>query len=144
MLFYRSTLVLIINVIFIMALFSCKSLILTATVGLSFFVKTKQDDDKSDQPVNETSIAVQQDEDNQIIMLLKHAKLFEMKQEFDRAEDYYHRALNMVTFNQQQRTWSSERVLQARVYIYDGMANLALVRGQLKTAEKLFKEVYQI
>ena len=119
-------------------LFRCNSLILSSAIGISLFVKKQQDDNQADE---KTSKEVHQDEDKQIIMLLKHAKLSEMKQDYASAEELYHHALGIVNINQQHKVWSEERSLQAKVYIYDAMANLALARGEFAPAERLYKQV---
>ena len=41
---------------------------------------------------------------------------------------------------QQQKTWDDDKLLDAHIFIYDGMANLAMARLQFSKAENLFKE----
>lgn len=84
-----------------------------------------------------------EDDDSEVVLTLKRAKLAEAKQNLDEADELYHHALVLVSSHQHEKTWSKEKILQAHVYIYDCMANLALVRGQLTNAEKLFKLTIQ-
>lgn len=118
--------------------------------GLSLFTKSKdQDDDINDEKVDKTSknVIILKNEplkdDSEVVLTLKRAKLAERKENLDQADELYHHALALVNIHQQERTWSKEKILQAQVYIYDCMANLALVRGQLNNAEKLFKLTIQ-
>jgi len=83
------------------------------------------------------------EDDSAVVQTLKRAKLAERKQNLDQADELYHHALALVNIHQQEKSWTQEKILQAQVYIYDCMANLALVRGQLSTAEKLFKLTIQ-
>lgn len=83
------------------------------------------------------------EDDSEVVYTLKRAKLAELKQKLDEAGELYHDALALVITHQREKSWSQEKVLQAQVYIYDCMANLALVRGQLTDAEKLFKVTIQ-
>lgn len=83
------------------------------------------------------------EDDSDVILALKKAKLAERRERLDQAGELYHHALALVNIHQQERSWSQEKILQAQVYIYDCMANLALVRGQLDNAEKLFKLTMQ-
>jgi len=117
-------------------------------LGLSFFTQSKEKEkDETTEKQNLSSLIALKEEpvedDSEVVLTLKKAKLAEMKEEFDDAEELYHHALAMVHVHHQGRTWSEEKILQARVYIYDCMANLALVRGQLSNAEKLFKLTIQ-
>eukprot|EP00079_Xenopus_tropicalis_P011886 XP_002938292.2 PREDICTED: tetratricopeptide repeat protein 19, mitochondrial isoform X1 [Xenopus tropicalis] len=66
-----------------------------------------------------------------IILLLKKAKLSIMKGEMEEAEEILHQALNMA-----HKSGSTRAI----IYTYDLMANLALLTGKLDTSEKLFKE----
>jgi len=83
------------------------------------------------------------EDDSEVIFTLKRAKLAEIKEKLDEADELYHQALALVNIHQQEKSWSQEKILQAQVYIYDCMANLALVCGQLSNAEKLFKVTIQ-
>lgn len=68
--------------------------------------------------------------EQQIVYLLKKAKLSIMKGEMDEAEEILHRTLHLAQENKSKR---------AIIYTYDLMANVALLRGQYDNAEKLFK-----
>ncbi|XP_040194537.1 tetratricopeptide repeat protein 19, mitochondrial [Rana temporaria] len=68
--------------------------------------------------------------EQQIVYLLKKAKLSIMKGEMDEAEEILHRTLHLAQKNKSNR---------AIIYTYDLMANVALLRGQYDNAEKLFK-----
>ncbi|XP_038615831.1 tetratricopeptide repeat protein 19, mitochondrial isoform X2 [Tachyglossus aculeatus] len=70
------------------------------------------------------------DAEANIILMLKRAKLYIMKEEPEEAERILHEALRLA--HQSGNT-------QAIIYTYDLMANLAFLRGQLGNAEKLFK-----
>jgi len=122
---------------------------LPVVVGLSLFTKTK---DKETDETNEKDHASRKlvdmkkhllEDDSEVVLTLKKAKLAEAKQNLDEADELYHHALALVSIHHQQKSWSPERILQARVYIYDCMANLALVRGQRNSAEKLLKSTIQ-
>jgi len=78
--------------------------------------------------------------EDQVVHMIKLAKLAEQKQELGKAEDMYHRALSLLVIYHQNKQWEEQQIIQARVYIYDGMANLALIQGHLDKAETLFKE----
>ncbi|XP_054857983.1 tetratricopeptide repeat protein 19, mitochondrial [Eublepharis macularius] len=67
-----------------------------------------------------------------IIFLLKKAKLCIMKGELEEAEHLLHEAAQLSHQSDNK---------QAIIYTYDTMANLAFLRGQLDHAEKLFKAV---
>ena len=83
------------------------------------------------------------EDDNAVVLTLKKAKLAERKEKFDWADELYHHALALVNIHQQEKSWPPEKILQAQVYIYDCMANLALARSQLNNAEKLLKQTIQ-
>lgn len=78
--------------------------------------------------------------EDEVITVLKHAKLKEIKQELYEAEQFYHRALGLLNIYEQNKSWDKKRLLEGRVYIYDSLANLALARGEFDKAEKLYKE----
>jgi len=120
-----------------------------SVLGLSLFTKTK-DEEKSEtdkkEDISKTLIILKKEsseDDSAVVLTLKKAKLAERKQNLDQADELYHHALALVNIHQQEKSWPQEKILQAQVYIYDCMANLALVRGQLSTAEKLFKLTIQ-
>ncbi|KAJ8272699.1 hypothetical protein GJAV_G00092380 [Gymnothorax javanicus] len=68
--------------------------------------------------------------EDEIIMLLKRAKLSMMQDELEAADKYLHQAIRLAHQSHNN---------QAIIYTYSLMANLAFVRGQLINAEKLFK-----
>ena len=110
--------------------------------SLSLFSATKKEDEqKSSATEEQASVGppVLSPED-EVIMMIKYAKLAEMKQEFRRSEEFYHKALGLLVIYSQNKSWDEFRIIQAQVYIYDSMANLALMTGQLDKAETLFKE----
>nr|XP_033777788.1 tetratricopeptide repeat protein 19, mitochondrial [Geotrypetes seraphini] len=72
------------------------------------------------------------DTEDQIIYLLKKAKLSIMKGELQDAEHILHEALWLA-----QQSHNSEAI----TYTYDLMANLAFVKGELSNAETLYKAV---
>ena len=78
--------------------------------------------------------------EDDVILLIKRAKLAESKGEADEADELYHKALSAVTQHQEKGDMSDKEILSARIHIYDNMANLCLSRGQFKEAENLFKE----
>jgi len=120
-----------------------------SVLGLSFFTKSKDNENDGTNDKEDVSKSViiltknSTEGDDAVILSLKKAKLAERKQKFDQADELYHHALALVNTRQQEKSWPQEKILQAQVYIYDCMANLALVRGQLSTAEKLFKLTIQ-
>jgi len=118
-------------------------------LGLSLFTKSKDEETGETSEKDDTSKSViilkkeLLEDDSEVILALKKAKLAEKRQNLDQADDFYHHALALVNIHKQDRSWSQEKILQTKVYIYDCMANLALVRGQLNNAEKLFKLTIQ-
>ncbi|XP_029467129.1 tetratricopeptide repeat protein 19, mitochondrial [Rhinatrema bivittatum] len=70
--------------------------------------------------------------EDQIIFLLKKAKLSIMKGELEGAEQILHQSLLLAQQSDNKK---------AITYTYDLMANLAFVRGELINAEKLYKAV---
>ncbi|XP_053294411.1 tetratricopeptide repeat protein 19, mitochondrial isoform X1 [Pleuronectes platessa] len=91
---------------------------LWATVAFSLF---RSDEDKRDEA---------QRKDDEMILLLKKAKLSVYREQLQAASGFLHQAVALAhqTGNQ-----------QALIYTYSMMANLAYVQGQLDNAEKLFK-----
>ena len=73
-------------------------------------------------------------------MIIKRSILARMKGEFDEAERLCHEALAMLVPLQRENVFSAEKLLQVTAYVYDVMANLALIRGQFDKAETMFKE----
>ena len=82
------------------------------------------------------------DHKSELIMVIKRGKLAEQRQQIDEAEKLYHEALDLITYysNQMHIGWSKEDLLQARVYVYDCMANLAMFNSQFDKAVSLYKE----
>ena len=78
--------------------------------------------------------------EDDIILAIKHARLAEIKGEYDRADTFYHQALFNVTEHQKQKDMALSELTDAKVHIYDCMANLALSQGQFMKAENLYKE----
>ncbi|MEE6468510.1 hypothetical protein FKM82_008301 [Ascaphus truei] len=70
------------------------------------------------------------DSEENLIYLLKKAKLSIMKGEMEEAEEILHQALHLAQQSDSKR---------GIIYTYDLMANLAILRGQLESSEKLFK-----
>ncbi|XP_041956422.1 tetratricopeptide repeat protein 19, mitochondrial [Alosa alosa] len=89
-----------------------------AVAAFSFFGKA---DDERDEA---------QKAEDEIILLLKKAKLSMMRDELEAANVFLHQAIRLA--HQTHNT-------QAIIYTYSLMANLAFVQGQLTNAEKLFK-----
>lgn len=77
------------------------------------------------------------DFEERVTLLIKHAKLAEMKSDFREADTYYHRALRLVESSKEK---NDELKLKMQIYVYDHMANLAMARGDFDAAEKLYKE----
>ncbi|XP_077471795.1 tetratricopeptide repeat protein 19, mitochondrial isoform X1 [Stigmatopora argus] len=71
-----------------------------------------------------------ENKEEELILLLKKAKLSVAKGELEAASSFLHAAAVIA---------QQERRRDAIVYTYSQMANLAYVRGQLPEAEKLFK-----
>ncbi|XP_053560556.1 tetratricopeptide repeat protein 19, mitochondrial [Bombina bombina] len=92
---------------------------LLAVAAFSFFSKLVDNEQEENTESEE-----------QIIYLLKKAKLSMMKDEMEEAEVILHQALHMAQQGDSRR---------AILYTNDLMANLALLRGQLDKSEKLFK-----
>ncbi|XP_063075329.1 tetratricopeptide repeat protein 19, mitochondrial isoform X2 [Engraulis encrasicolus] len=92
--------------------------LLWAAAAFSFFGKAEDERDEA------------QKAEDEIIMLLKRAKLSMMRDELEAANGYLHQAIRLA--HQTHNT-------QAIIYTYSLMANLAFVQGQLTNAEKLFK-----
>ncbi|XP_076023822.1 tetratricopeptide repeat protein 19, mitochondrial isoform X2 [Genypterus blacodes] len=68
--------------------------------------------------------------EDELILLLKKAKLSMYRGQFQAASDFLHQAVAMAHQNHNN---------QAIIYTYSLMANLAYVQGHLSSAEKLFK-----
>ena len=61
-------------------------------------------------------------------------------QDFKTALEQYHNALAILQDRERDKTWDTARVLEARSFIYDHLANLSMAMGLLDQSEKLFKE----
>lgn len=110
--------------------------LLPMVLGFSLFGKAEPTDNQE-----ETKTSVKQElVEDEVITVLKHAKLREIKQELYEAEQFYHRAIGLLNIYEQNKSWDKNRLIEARVYIYDSLANLALARGEFDKAEKLYKE----
>ena len=75
-----------------------------------------------------------------IILAMKHAKLAERKKDGQTAEVMYHKALTLVAEHEKTQDMTDEQLLNARIAIYDSMANLYLSQGLFDKAESLYKE----
>ncbi|KAJ8409774.1 hypothetical protein AAFF_G00218330 [Aldrovandia affinis] len=94
-----------------------RNFMLYSVLAFSLFGKSDEEDEA-------------QKTEDEIIMLLKRAKLSMMRDEMEAASGYLHQAIKLA--HQSHNT-------QAIIYTYSLMANLAFVQGQLTNAEKLFK-----
>ena len=63
-----------------------------------------------------------------------------MKQNFPGADKIYHEALSVLYQQESNGEITKKKALQAKVYIFDSMANLALATRRVENAEKLFKD----
>ncbi|XP_038232221.1 tetratricopeptide repeat protein 19, mitochondrial isoform X4 [Dermochelys coriacea] len=97
--------------------------VLAALAAFSFFSKNAEEE-------KETKEGEGARTEDTIIFLLKKAKLSIMKGELEEAEWILHEAVRLSHQLDNKR---------AIIYTYDLMANLAFLRGQLDSAEKLFK-----
>ncbi|KAG9355916.1 hypothetical protein JZ751_000760 [Albula glossodonta] len=93
-----------------------RNVILYSVLAFSFFSNSEEDEAKKTE--------------DEIIMLLKRAKLSMMRDELDAASGYLHQAIRLAHQSHNN---------QAIIYTYSLMANLAFIQGQLTNAEKLFK-----
>ncbi|XP_069117258.1 tetratricopeptide repeat protein 19, mitochondrial-like [Argopecten irradians] len=116
-----------------------------AAVGMwSFFTVKKEEED-----VIKKEEIVEADEDHDknpekhrtdIERYVKLAKMAQMKKEFDEADMYYHKALKVANNKLNNEQISKKFSTQARTYIHDAMADMALSRGQFDKAEALYKD----
>ncbi|XP_075760474.1 tetratricopeptide repeat protein 19, mitochondrial isoform X1 [Pelodiscus sinensis] len=97
--------------------------VLAALAAFSLFSKNAEEEERT----REGESAGTEDS---IIFLLKKAKLSIMKGELEEAERILHQAARLSHQSDNKR---------AIIYTYDLMANLAFLKGQLDSAEKLFK-----
>ncbi|KAJ8011139.1 hypothetical protein DPEC_G00055080 [Dallia pectoralis] len=91
-----------------------------AAIAFSLFRKAEEEDTRTES----------QKKEDEIILLLKRAKLCIMRGQMNGASDYLHQAVALA-----HQTNNN----QAIIYTYSLMANLAYVQGQSDNAEKLFK-----
>lgn len=82
----------------------------------------------------------EEETEDPLIMLLKRAKLAQYKVDLRQADQFYHQALDILVDRRQSGEWSEDKILEARVHIYDSMANLYLAFLDFERAEKLYKE----
>ena len=80
----------------------------------------------------------EEDQDDELIMALKWARLKYKQGEHTTSMRYYHKALDTLADMEKTGEYGEHSVLQARVYIMDGMANVGLALGHLEQAEVLF------
>ncbi|CAM5164499.1 unnamed protein product [Eretmochelys imbricata] len=97
--------------------------VLAALAAFTLFSKNAEEE-------KETKEGESAGTEDTIIFLLKKAKLSIMKGELEEAERILHEAVRLSHQSDNKR---------AIIYTYDLMANLAFLRGQLDSAEKLFK-----
>ncbi|XP_034608190.1 tetratricopeptide repeat protein 19, mitochondrial isoform X2 [Trachemys scripta elegans] len=95
--------------------------VLAALAAFSLFSKNAEEETKEGDSAGT---------EDTIIFLLKKAKLSIMKGELEEAERILHEAVRLSHQSDNKK---------AIIYTYDLMANLAFLRGQLDSAEKLFK-----
>lgn len=110
--------------------------LLPMVLGFSLFGKAEPTDNEQEAKSSEKQEIVE----DEVISVLKRAKLKEIRQELYEAEQIYHKAIGLLNIYEQNKSWDKKRLVQARVYIYDSLANLALARGEFAKAEKLYKE----
>ncbi|XP_036375188.1 tetratricopeptide repeat protein 19, mitochondrial [Megalops cyprinoides] len=94
-----------------------RNFILYSALAFSLFGKSDEEDEAKKT-------------EDEIIMLLKRAKLSMMRDELEAANGFLHQAIRLAHQSHNN---------QAIIYTYSLMANLAFVQGQLTNAEKLFK-----
>lgn len=99
--------------------------------------KPEQEEKAKNEDEEETQ---EQIDHKEMIMLLKKAKLAQHREQYQEAEEFYHRALFYAGMHGEFKSWSEEDVVKAKTYIFDALANLAMSRGQFEKAEGLFKE----
>ncbi|XP_074869693.1 tetratricopeptide repeat protein 19, mitochondrial isoform X2 [Carettochelys insculpta] len=97
--------------------------VLAAVAAFSLFSRNAEEEKETQEGENAET-------EDTIIFLLKKAKLSIMKGELEEAEQILHQAVGLAHQSGNKR---------AIIYTYDLMANLAFLRGQLDSAEKLFK-----
>ncbi|XP_021340028.1 tetratricopeptide repeat protein 19, mitochondrial-like [Mizuhopecten yessoensis] len=107
-------------------------------VGIwSFFTMKKEEVDETDETDEDKDSG---DDQKDIEHYVRLAKMAQLKQEFDEADKYYHRALKVANKKFNNEKISKKFSIQARTYIFDGMADMALSRGQFDKAELLYKD----
>lgn len=76
-----------------------------------------------------------------IIRIIKAGKVKELNNEYDEAEELYHKALEALYKLMIEKKPSDLEFSQTKSYIFDCMANLSFLRKDFNKSEKLFKEV---
>ncbi|XP_060063026.1 tetratricopeptide repeat protein 19, mitochondrial-like [Ylistrum balloti] len=71
---------------------------------------------------------------------IRLAKIAQMKKEFEEADMYYHKALKVANKKFKADKLSKKLSIQARTYIFDAMADMALSQGKFDKAEVLYKD----
>ncbi|XP_060115006.1 tetratricopeptide repeat protein 19, mitochondrial [Heteronotia binoei] len=99
-------------------------------LGLALSASSLFSQDAEEETKKDAKEGLPEDAEEEIIFLLKKAKLCIMKGELEEAERLLHEAARL---SHQSNNRSGV------IYTYDTMANLAFLRGQLDQAEKLFK-----
>ncbi|XP_033734170.1 tetratricopeptide repeat protein 19, mitochondrial-like isoform X2 [Pecten maximus] len=117
---------------------------LTAVGMWSLFTMKKEEVDEAEkEEVAETDKDKDKDsaEDRtDIENYVRLAKMAQLKKEFDEADMYYHKALKVANKKFNEDKISKKFSIQARTYIFDAMADMALSQGQFDKAEALYKD----
>ncbi|XP_076092186.1 tetratricopeptide repeat protein 19, mitochondrial-like [Mytilus galloprovincialis] len=79
-------------------------------------------------------------EEDPIVMSIKRAKLAAMRNENQAAERIYHEALYDIENKFKSKEMEREEYFNAKVTVYDDLANIALNQRQFSKAEVLYKE----
>lgn len=113
-------------------------------VMLGFFSFRKKDPPKEEEevvvPTDEDGDRNTEDDQSDIVYYVKLAKIAQMREEYDLADRHYHTALRVTAKKYRKEKISAKLNVQAKTYIYDGLADLALIQGRLGNAEELYKE----
>ena len=76
-----------------------------------------------------------------IIKMIKEAKKSESLKDFSDAEEIYHKALMHLHLYEKEANVDALEVSQARSYLFDSMADMAMRQGRWDKAEVLYKNV---
>ncbi|CAC5377237.1 TTC19 [Mytilus coruscus] len=79
-------------------------------------------------------------EEDPIVMNIKRAKLAAMRNEHQAAERLYHEALYNIEDKFKKKEMEREEYFNAKVTIYDDLANMALSQRHFSKAENIYKE----